>query len=73
MSPIFHQLGIDRLSQEERLQLLGEIWESLGPINQMDIPESHRQELDSRLANADADPSAAKPWEEVRKRLREKK
>ena len=73
MSPIFQQLGIDRLSQEERLKLISEIWESLDPIDQTEIPESHRQELDSRLANADADPSAGKPWEEVRMRLREEK
>jgi putative addiction module component (TIGR02574 family) len=68
---MFQQLGIDRLSPEERLRLISEIWESLPPIDQREFPESHRQELDRRLANADADPSAGKPWEEVRKRLRE--
>ncbi len=71
MSPIFKQLGIDRLSPEERLKLISEIWESLTPIDQTEIPESHRQELDRRLANADADPSAGQPWEDVRKQLRE--
>ncbi len=71
MSPMFQQLGIDRLSHEERLKLISEIWESLTPIDQTEIPESHRQELDRRLVNADANPSAGRPWEEVRKRLRE--
>ena len=70
---MFRQLGIDRLSHEERLKLISEIWESLDPIRQMEIPESHRQELDRRLTNADDDPSAAKPWEEVRAPLREDK
>jgi putative addiction module component (TIGR02574 family) len=70
MSPTMEQLGIDRLSSEDRLQLIGEIWESLTPIDQLEIPESHRQELDRRLAAADADPSAGRPWGEVRARLR---
>jgi len=46
MSPTLQQLGIDRLSSEDRLQLIGKIWESLTPIDQLEIPESHRQELD---------------------------
>lgn len=67
------QLGIDRMSSEERLRLIGEIWESLTPIDQLEIPEDHRQELDRRLAAADADPGAGRPWEEVRARLRGEK
>jgi putative addiction module component (TIGR02574 family) len=67
------RLGIDRLSKEDRLHLIGEIWESLTPIDELEIPESHRQELDRRLAAADADPAAGRPWEEVRARLWEGK
>lgn len=66
MSPMFQQLGIDRLSPDERLKLISEIWESLSPIDQTEIPESHREELNHRLANADSGPSAGKPWEEMR-------
>jgi len=73
MSPTLQELGIDRLSNEERLRLIGEIWESLTPVDQREIPESHREELDRRLADADADPAAGRPWEEVRERLRGKK
>ena len=51
MSPTLQELGIDRLSNEERLRLIGEIWDSLTPINQLQIPESHREELDRRLAS----------------------
>jgi putative addiction module component (TIGR02574 family) len=70
MSPTIHDLGIDRMSAEDRLRLIEEIWDSLCPPDQMEIPESHRQELDRRLARADAEPSAGSPWEEVRARLR---
>lgn len=67
------ELGIDRMSREDRLRLLGEIWETLTPVTEGEIPESHREELDHRLAAADADPAAGSPWEEVRARLRREK
>ena len=73
MSSTLQELGIDRLNNEERLRLIGEIWESLAPIDQLEIPESHCEELDRRLAAADADPAGSRPWEEVRARLREEK
>jgi putative addiction module component (TIGR02574 family) len=71
MIPTMHDLGIDMLSDEQRLRLIGEIWDSLSIAN-TPIPESHREELDRRLAAADADPTAGRPWEEVRARLRGK-
>jgi putative addiction module component (TIGR02574 family) len=64
------ELGIDRMSREDRLRLLGEIWDTLTPLSQDEIPESHREELDRRLAAAAENPTASKPWEEVRARLR---
>jgi putative addiction module component (TIGR02574 family) len=72
MAPTMQDLGIDQLSAEHRLRLLGEIWDSLSPQD-TPIPQSHREELDRRLADADADPTAGRPWEEVRARLRGEK
>lgn len=72
MAPTIQDLGIDRLTAEHRLQLIGEIWDSLS-IENTEIPKSHREELDRRLAAADADPATGRPWEEVRARLREDK
>ncbi|MFO0927264.1 MAG: addiction module protein [Gemmataceae bacterium] len=69
MSSLMTNLGIDRLSPAERLQLIEEIWDSLTPIDQLPIPDSHREELKRRIAAADADPSAGRPWEEVEARL----
>ena len=68
MNLSIHELGIDRMSSEDRLRLIGEIWDTLSDYGE--IPETHRDELDRRLAAADADPSAASPWETVRARLR---
>jgi putative addiction module component (TIGR02574 family) len=69
MSQTLQKLGIDRMSTEDRLRLLEDIWESLSPPQQLEIPESHRQELDRRLAAADANPDAGSPWKDVRTRL----
>jgi putative addiction module component (TIGR02574 family) len=67
MPPSIQEL-IEHMSPEERLRLIGEIWDSL-PAEQVELSESHREELDRRLADADANPGAGVPWEEVRARL----
>lgn len=69
MLPLIQDLGIDRLSVENRLRLISEIWDSLTP-GYTTIPESHQEELDRRLASADANPAEGRPWEEVKARLR---
>ncbi len=69
MAPTIYELGIDQMSPEARLRLIGEIWDSLSPDGGV-LTDSHREELDRRLAAADADPAAGVPWEEVRARLR---
>jgi putative addiction module component (TIGR02574 family) len=68
MTPTIQSLGIDRMSAEDRLRLIEEIWESLSPPPE--IPESHKKELDRRLAACESDPTAGAPWEEVKARLR---
>jgi putative addiction module component (TIGR02574 family) len=64
------ELGIDGMSIPDRLELIGLIWDSIidsgEPIN---LPESHRRELERRLAAADANPEAGVPWETVKERL----
>lgn len=72
MTPTIQDLGIDRLSGPERLRLIGEIWDSLSHAEQIEMSDSHREELDRRLAEADANPGAGRPWEEVRARLRDR-
>ena len=60
------------LSVEQRLKLIGELWDSIpNSVDELPVPDWHREELERRLAAADADPDAAIPWEQVKKRLRE--
>lgn len=70
MSQTLQQLGIDRLSSAERLDLIGQIWDSLTDDEAAaTLPDWHRQELERRRASAEADPVAGIPWEVVKARL----
>ena len=61
------------LSVEQRLELISELWDSIpDSLDTLPVPDWHREELDRRLEAADANPDAAIPWEEVKRRLREK-
>jgi putative addiction module component (TIGR02574 family) len=59
-------LGIDRLSLEERIALVQEIWDSIASeAQQSALTEAQRQEVDRRLAAHRANPQAAIPWAQV--------
>ena len=61
------------LSVEQRLELIGELWDGIpDTVEALPVPEWHIEELERRLAAADASPDTAIPWEEVKRRLREK-
>jgi putative addiction module component (TIGR02574 family) len=61
------QFGLDRLSPDERLELLGLLWDSLGEAT-FTPPEWHIRELERRRAAAEANPSAGIPWDEFKTR-----
>jgi putative addiction module component (TIGR02574 family) len=66
MSQALQALGIDRLSVEERISLVQEIWESIAAeVDQLPLSDVQRQELDRRLAAHRANPAAAIPFEQV--------
>jgi putative addiction module component (TIGR02574 family) len=72
MPPSFPELNLEQLSVAERLDLISLLWDSIpDSADALRIPEWHREEIERRLAAADADPAAGIPWEEVKKRLRE--
>ncbi len=70
MHPTIKSLGIDQLSLAERILLVEEIWDSIvAEAEALDIPQSHKDELDRRLAAYHADPHAGSSWKDVKTRL----
>jgi putative addiction module component (TIGR02574 family) len=49
-------LGLDRLSLAERLRLVEELWDSIvAEADALDVPQSHQDDLDRRLAASHAE------------------
>ena len=62
-----------KLSVAERVQLVGELWDSIAAdADAFPLTEAHKAELDRRLADHEADPDSAIPWEQVREGLYKK-
>lgn len=67
MSASLKSLGIDRLSVEDKLALVEELWDSIVDSG-ADLPltDAQRSELDRRLAEHEERPDEVVPWEEVK-------
>ena len=63
-------LGIDRFSLAERIVLVEEIWDSItAEAEALEVPQSHKDELDRRLTAHDADRHSGSSWDDVKTRL----
>jgi len=61
------------LTVSQRLDLISQLWDSISSsLETLPVPEWHKEELDRRLKDAEANPEAGIPWEQVKKRLFEK-
>lgn len=70
MPVTMESLGIDRLSIEDRLELVHAIWDSISQETATrPISESRRQELARRAAEDDAFPDDTIPWEQVEREI----
>ena len=62
------------LSVKKRLEILEEIWDSIASDPEViPLTAAQRRELDRRKREHRSDPSAAKPWSEVRDTLLKRK
>jgi putative addiction module component (TIGR02574 family) len=60
------ELGIDRLSIEERIQVAEVIWNSfIHDVAAAPISDWQKAELERRLADSVANPDAVRPWGDV--------
>ncbi len=61
-----------KLPPAERAELAIALWDSLANASDaLPLTDEQKAELDRRVADHDADPSTAVPWEEVRRQLRQ--
>ena len=60
----------DELTAEERISLIGRLWDSLDAAVAAPMSPELAAELDRREAEADADPMAGVPWESLKAELR---
>jgi putative addiction module component (TIGR02574 family) len=66
--------GLDKLSADERLALLEEIWDSLAANPEaVPVTDAQKGDLQRRLDAYRDDPKAGSPWEEVKARLQGRK
>ncbi|MFO0811438.1 MAG: addiction module protein [Gemmataceae bacterium] len=64
--PTLESLGIDRLTVDEKLALVHDLWDQIATeLAQRPLSDAMKQEIDRRLANHAANPEAAIPWEQV--------
>jgi len=62
MAQSLSDIAVGQLSLAERLDRISELWDSIpDSLEELPMPEWHREELERRLAAADADPEAAIP------------
>ncbi len=67
MTLTMNALGIDRLSVDDRLALVHEIWDSIAaePQNTY-LSDAQRDELERRVAEHERNPQDVVPWEQVK-------
>ena len=62
--------ALESLTVDERIVLMGRLWDSLDPAAVAPLSPALAAELDAREAEADADPDAGIPWAALRDELR---
>ena len=56
-----------KLSIAERIDLVGEIWDSIAEDNGcFELSEAQKEEIDRRLESFRANPSQGRTWEEIK-------
>ena len=70
MTQLLDKLNIRDLSVAERIQLVGEIWDSIEEDNEVfELTDAQRDEIDRRLASLRENPDQVITWEELKARV----
>ena len=65
-------IPVEALTAEERIELMGRLWDSLDPSVAAPITDSLAAELDRREAEADQAPEAGESWGVIKRELKKK-
>lgn len=68
MASLMTSLGLDRLSQEQQIALVGELVDALSEPAETALSEAQRRELSRRLALLDAGETNLHAWADVESR-----
>ena len=68
MTATMQSLGLDRLSKDERLNLMDQLWESID-AEEDSLSSSHLQDLEERLEKYRDNPLVGSTWEVVMSRM----
>jgi putative addiction module component (TIGR02574 family) len=60
---------VDALSAEERIALMGQLWDSLDPASAAPISVDLAAELDRRELEADGSPESGDAWPDIHRAL----
>jgi putative addiction module component (TIGR02574 family) len=63
-------VDIAKLTPEERIELIGRLWDSLEPDEAAPMSSALEAELIQRVAESDADPDGGEDWESIKQELR---
>jgi putative addiction module component (TIGR02574 family) len=59
--------GFDELEIGEQIEYVQALWNRIAAKEDVvPVPDWHREILDDRLADLEANPAASRPWEEVK-------
>jgi putative addiction module component (TIGR02574 family) len=62
--------GFDELDIDEQIEYVQALWDRIAAKeDRLPVPDWHREILDERLADLQANPNASRPWEHVRAEL----
>ena len=73
MTQLLDKLNIRDLSVAERIQLVGEIWDSIAEEKMPSLTEYEKETLDERMRTFDAVAESGMTWEEIVKRVKSEK
>lgn len=65
--------GFDNLSVDDQIEYVQSLWDRIAATpEQVPVPEWHREILEERLKDDEANPNAGETWDVLRERLRDK-